>query len=190
MCILGTTNDTDFLRDPTGDRRTYPIQCHINSPTKCIWEDLDNEIDQIWAEAYQLFKDGEPLYLKGEALEIATKVQGEFKEDTPLAGLIAEYLDRDYPANWDDMDLVERVSFLRGDGDTFTHGELTYKKDRVCVLEIWCELLNKRPGDLKPINSREINDILRGLEGWEAHKSQIRFGRIYGRQRGYLRQQD
>lgn len=191
QCVFwGTTNDTDFLRDPTGDRRTYPIQCHSQKPTKSIWDDLDNELDQIWAEAYQLFKDDEPLYLKDEALKIATEIQSEFKEDTPLAGLIEEYLDRDYPAEWPDMDLADRVLFLRGDGDTFTQGDLNYKKDRVCVLEVWCELLNKRPGDLKPINSREINDILRGLQGWEPTKSQVSFGKLYGQQRGFIRQQD
>lgn len=189
QCVFwGTTNDSDFLRDPTGDRRTYPIHCHHQKPTKSIWDDLtQDEIDQIWAEAYHLFIEGEPIYLKGEAQEMAVKIQGEFKEDTPLAGLIEEYLDRDYPSNWADMDLVERVSFIRGDGDTFTHGDLTYRKDRVCVLEIWCELLNKRPGDLKPINSREINDILRGLEGWEPTKSQVSFGKLYGQQRGFTR---
>lgn len=192
QCVFwGTTNDRDFLRDPTGDRRNYPIQCHYQQPKKNIWDDLtDKEVGQIWAEAYQLFKDGEPIYLKGEAQKIALEMQKEFKEDTPLAGLIEEYLDRDYPANWDEMDLVERVSFLRGDGDTFTQGELNYKKDRVCVLEVWCELLNKRPGDLKPINSREINDILRGLSGWEAHKTKMRFGKIYGTQRGFYRIQN
>lgn len=190
QCVFwGTTNDTDFLRDPTGDRRTYPIQCHSLLPVKDIWTDLDKELDQIWAEAFEMYKKGEPTYLKGEALEIATKVQGEFREDTPLSGLIAEYLDKDYPADWDVMELVDRVSFLRGDADTFTHGDLTYRKDRVCVLEIWCELLNKRPGDLKPINSREINDVLRGLEGWESNRHPISFGPIYGRQRGYVRQQ-
>ncbi len=191
QCVFwGTTNDSDFLRDPTGDRRTYPIHCHHQKPTKSIWDDLtQDEIDQIWAEAYHLFKSGEPIYLKGEAQEMAVKIQGEFKEDTPLAGLIEEYLNRDYPSNWADMDLVERVSFIRGDGDTFTHGDLTYRKDRVCVLEIWSELLNKRPGDLKPINSREINDILRGLDGWEPSKSVIRFGNLYGTQRGYIRKQ-
>lgn len=188
QCVFwGTTNDTDFLRDPTGDRRTYPIQCHEQLPVKSIWDDLDNELDQIWAEAFHLFKNDEPLYLTGEALKMATDIQSEFKEDTPLAGLIEEYLDKDYPAEWPDMDLVDRVSFIRGDNDTFTQGELNYKKDRVCVLEIWCELLNKKPGDLKPINSREINDILRGLDGWEPHKSSMRFGNIYGTQRGYIK---
>lgn len=191
QCVFwGTSNDSDFLRDPTGDRRTYPIQCHSQVPTKNIWDDLtDGELDQIWAEAYQLYKDNEPLYLKGEAEKMAIEIQKEFKEDTPLAGLIEEYLEKEYPAEWPDMDLVDRVSFLRGDGDTFTYGDLNYKKDRVCVLEIWCELLNKRPGDLKPINSREINDILRGLNGWEVTKSQVTFGKLYGKQRGFIRQQ-
>lgn len=188
QCVFwGTTNDSDFLRDPTGDRRTYPILCHEQLPTKNIWDDLDNEVDQIWAEAYQMFKDGESLHLTGEAYEMATEVQKEFKEDTPLAGLIEEYLNRDYPAGWPDMDLAERLSYIRGDGDTFTYGDINYIKDRVCVMEIWQELLNKRPGDLKPINSREINDILRGLEGWEPIKSQLSFGKMYGQQRGFIR---
>lgn len=188
QCVFwGTTNDSDFLRDPTGDRRTYPILCHEQLPTKNIWDDLDNEVDQLWAEAYQMFKDGESLHLTGEVYEMAAEVQKEFKEDTPLAGLIEEYLNRDYPAGWPDMDLAERLSYIRGDGDTFTYGDINYIKDRVCVMEIWQELLNKRPGDLKPINSREINDILRGLEGWEPIKSQLSFGKMYGQQRGFIR---
>lgn len=191
QCVFwGTTNDVDFLRDPTGDRRTYPILCHVQEPTKCIWNDLtQDEVDQIWAEAYYLYKKGEPIHLTGEALEMAKEMQKKFKEDTPLAGLIEEYLERDYPANWEEMDLVERIAFLRGDGDTFTYGDLTYKKDRVCVLEIWCELLQKRPGDLKPINSREINDILRSLPGWKPSKGGMRFGKLYGTQRGFVRKQ-
>ena len=188
QCVFwGTTNDSDFLRDPTGDRRTYPIMCHEQRPTKDIWKDLDSEVDQLWAEAYKLFTDGEPLHLSGEAQAMAIEIQKAFKEDTPLAGLIEEYLNRDYPADWADMDLADRLSFIRGDSDTFTYGDLTYRKDRVCVIEIWCELLNKRPGDLKPINSREINDILRGLDGWEPSKSQLSYGVLYGQQRGFIR---
>lgn len=188
QCVFwGTTNETNFLRDPTGDRRTYPIVCHFQDPIKDIWKDLDDEIDQIWAEAYYRFTKNEPIYLKGEALEIAKEKQAEHREDTPLSGLVLDYLDRDYPANWEDMSLTERRSFINGEQDTFVDAPLTYKKDRVCVLEVWCELLGKRPGDLKPINSRELNDILRGLPNWYPAKSNLSFGNIYGKQRGYLR---
>lgn len=188
QCVFwGTTNDVEFLRDPTGDRRTYPIDCMVETPTKTIFGDLDEEVDQIWAEAVELYKKGTKIHLTGKALELARIKQLEHKEDTPLSGLVDQYLERMYPANWDDMELSERLGFLRGDSDTFTEGKLTYKKDRVCVLEVWQELLGKRPGDLKPINSREINDILRGLQGWEPVKGPITFGKIYGKQRGYKR---
>lgn len=193
QCVFwGTTNDARFLRDPTGDRRTWPIDCHDIIPTKSIFEDLDKEIDQIWAEAYTLFKAGHSLLLSDEAKKIALEKQQDHKEDAPLAGLIEAYLDQPYPADWDDgevYDLQKRLEFLRGDSDTFTEAELTYHKDRTCVMEIWCEVLGKKPGDLKPINSREINDILSSLRGWEKAKSALTFGKEYGKQRAYIRKQ-
>ena len=56
-------------------------------------------------------------------------------------------------------------------------------------MEIWCELFKGEPKALTPILSREINDILRGLEEWEPANSVLRFGKIYGTQRAYIRKQ-
>ena len=191
QCVFwGTTNDSQFLRDPTGDRRTYPIDCHITTPKKDIWTDLtEYEIDQIWAECYVRFKNNEPLRLCAEADEIAEIKQTEHKEDNPLRGLIIQYLERLYPEDWEDMNIRERHYYVNTDEleSDFDNIKLTYKKDKVCVLEVWCELLGKKPADLKPINSREINDILRSLPGWSVHKSGLRFGKNYGHQRGYVR---
>ena len=190
QCVFwGTTNDSQFLRDPTGDRRTYPIDCYVNEPKKDIWIDLtDDEVDQIWAESYAKFTSGESIYLTGEAYEISEQKQLEHKEDTPLHGLIMGYLDAMYPANWDELTVRERVDFIANrDIEEFNEIKLTYKKDRVCILEVWCELLGKKAADLKPINSREINDILRSLPDWEVQKSPMRFGRNYSNQRGYRR---
>ena len=55
QCVFfGTTNNKDFLRDPTGNRRFMPIDVRTEYVTKSVVEDLtDEEIDQIWAEAYQ-----------------------------------------------------------------------------------------------------------------------------------------
>ena len=190
QCVFwGTTNDSQFLRDPTGDRRTYPIDCYVNEPKKDIWMDLiDDEVDQIWAESYAKFTSGESIYLTGEAYEISEQKQLEHKEDTPLHGLIMGYLDAMYPSNWEELSVRERVDFIANrDIEEFNEIKLTYKKDRVCILEVWCELLGKKAADLKPINSREINDILRSLPDWEVQKSPMRFGRNYSNQRGYRR---
>lgn len=189
QCVFwGTTNDANFLRDPTGDRRTYPVDCHITKPTKSIFDDLTEEVvDQIWAETVELYKANTPTFLKGKALEIACIKQLEHKEDVPLSGLIEQYLENDYPSNWDDMELSERIAYINGTNDLFETSNIMHKKERVCVMEIWCELLGKKPADLKPINSREINDILRSYPNWEPAKGKLSFGNLYGKQRGYKR---
>ena len=55
--FAATTNNYDYLRDPTGNRRYWPLTVE-----KIIDIDAVKEIkDQLWAEAYKNYKDG--LYL-------------------------------------------------------------------------------------------------------------------------------
>lgn len=191
QCVFfGTSNDREFLRDKTGDRRSWPVDCWVQLPMKDIFTDLPEDVDQIWAEAVALFKKGHMLILDDAAAKEALEKQKEHSEESPKTGMIIEYLDRLYPNNWEEMDLNERRAWLSGNDDFDTIAEeAEMRKDRTCVMEIWCELFR---GDLKhltPLLSREINDILRGLDGWEKTNSSIRFGKIYGTQRGYKRQQ-
>lgn len=67
-CILvGTTNDAEFLRDKTGNRRFWPVDLGKQTPVKSVWRDLAGEVPQIWAEAVEYFKRAEPLYIRPEA---------------------------------------------------------------------------------------------------------------------------
>lgn len=112
------------------------------------------------------------------------KVQLGFREDNPKRGLIIEYLNRDFPHDWAEMNMSERRDFLEGGEDNYS--DKMVKKNRVCAAEIWCEVLGRKLGDMRQSDTREINDILRTIDGWE-EKSTVRFGKIYGRQRGYAR---
>jgi len=63
-CVFfGTTNDSEFLRDSTGNRRFWPVKCSTYSE-KSVFNDLDEEVDQIWAEAYCYWQLGEKLYIE------------------------------------------------------------------------------------------------------------------------------
>ena len=56
----------------------------------------------------------------------------------------------------------------------------------MCAAEIWREMLNDR----RPIPRQEstrINRCLENLEGWERIPNSLRFGKIYGTQRGFQR---
>ena len=104
--FFGTANDTNFLRDETGNRRFWPIDCFIHRPKKSIFDDLKDELEQIWAEACELAKDKTyNLVLSKEALELAVKEQELHLEDNVYKGIILDYLDKKIPKNWNTMDL-------------------------------------------------------------------------------------
>lgn len=186
QCVFfGTTNSKDFLRDPTGNRRFMPIDVRLPYITKSVISDLTQaEIDQIWAEAYVLYKKGEPLYLQEDSEKIAKLAQKEHSETDDRVGLIENYLEKEYPADWDKKGLFERRQWLE---DPLSKKGTT-KKQYTCVAEIWCECLGKEKDGMSRYNTREINDILKTLDSWEFVVSTKNFP-IYGKQRYYKRKE-
>ncbi len=183
--IVGTTNDTEFLKDRTGNRRFWPVDLGKCSIKKNIFEQLPLEVDQIWAEAVVRWQCGEKLYLEGDVADEAVKQQEAHKESNPKEGIIKEFLNRKIPSDWNRKDLSQRRDFWN-----FGHKEVDenflVERERICAAEIWCECFN---GDLKMMrkaDSTEINGILSGLEDWERAPSPLRCGSYYGTQRGYL----
>ena len=184
QCVFfGTTNNKDFLRDPTGNRRFMPIDVHTERITKSVIDDLtESEIDQIWAEAYQLYLQDEPLYLVGDEDIIAKQEQCRHAEQDERRGLVEEYLNKLFPANWNEMDIYDRRAWL--ESPIGAKGKVP--KDFVCVAEIWCECLGKEKTDMSRYNTRDINEILKSFTDWELVTSTRNFP-IYGKQKYYRR---
>lgn len=184
QCVFfGTTNNKDFLRDPTGNRRFMPIDVKPENATKSVIDDLtQEEINQIWAEAYQLYLAKEPLYLTGDEDIIAKIEQHKHSEIDERRGIIEEYLNKEFPDDWDNLDLYDRRRWLE---DPLSK-KGTNKKDFMCIAEIWCECLGKEKADMSRYNTREINEIIRSLPEWEAVTSTKNFS-IYGKQKYYKR---
>ncbi len=184
-CVFfGTTNDSEFLRDQTGNRRFWPIDTLLSKPTKNIFTDLENEVDQIWAEAFIAWQLGEPLYLTGEAEKLSMEEQEIHQVSNAKEGLIREFIERPIPLDWDKRGLNARRLYWSGE---FEHGETaTRERDRICAAEIWCECFGKDPSFMKQTDTREINDILARIDGWKRNSTSQRFG-FYGKQRGFER---
>ena len=184
QCVFfGTTNNKDFLRDPTGNRRFMPIDVRPEYVTKSVIDDLtQDEVDQIWAEAYQLYLAKEPLYLVGDEDIIAKIEQHKHSEADERKGIIEEYLNTKFPDDWDKLDLYDRRRWLE---DPLSKNG-TVQKDFVCIAEIWCECLSKEKNDMSRYNTREINEILRSMPEWEAIASTKNFP-LYGKQKYYKR---
>ena len=182
QCIfIGTTNETQFLRDTTGNRRFWVVDTP-NEPAKDMWDDLTADtVAKIWAEAVEMYKAGEDLYLPKDLEAVAREVQEEYEEENPRAGIIADYLDRLLPPGWEDMDLYARRSFLESDANGTT------RRQTVCILEIWAEALSGNPDKLDRYAIKEIRDIMAGFPEWKRSKNKIMTIRPYGRQRYYER---
>lgn len=179
----GTTNESDFLNDPSGNRRFNPIDVVKENIKKNVWADLDCIVDQIWAEAVYLYNKGEKLYLSKEAESLAKGEQIKHSKSDERKGVIEQFLDLKLPKNWNERDLASRRMFL--DSDNLS--ELgTEQRDYVCMAEIWCELMQKDKDTMTRYNTREIHEVMRGLHEWEFVSSTKNFT-LYGKQKYYQR---
>lgn len=186
QCVFfGTTNNKDFLHDPTGNRRFWPVDTMEGVPTKSVFTDLDDyEIDQLWAEAVCLYKAGETRYLDKELEEQAYKMQTEHSENDERTGIVQRYLDTLLPENWDEMDLFGRRNFLSGD-ELSAKG--TVQRSRVCIAELWCELFGKPQAEMNRYNVKDLHAIMKNIKGWTDSKNRTARFKIYGTQRFYER---
>lgn len=184
QCVFaGTTNNREFLRDPSGNRRFLPIDVVRDNVKKSVFDDLETDVDQIWAEAMHLVAQGEKLYLSAEVEEMAKEMQSLHSETDERTGLITRYLDTMLPTNWDNLDLYERRTFLESESQG------TVQRKYVCVAEIWCECLGKAKEEMTRYNTKDLNDVLKALPEWEAKMSTKSF-KSYGTQRYYERKND
>lgn len=161
-CVfVGTTNNSNFLVDKTGNRRFLPMDCGVVSPVKTLFADekmLMYEFKQAWAEAYQIYKSGEfSLTMPKDMDGYIESLQENFKEDDPLIGVIQGWLD-------------------------------SYDGDYTCNIQIAEKALdiNEKP-DRKIIN-RIVEIMSNSVTGWK--KGTTHKFPVYGKQRCYERVQD
>ena len=183
-CVFfGTTNDTEYLRDATGNRRFWPVDVAKTEPTKDVFMDLEDEVDQIWAEAVTRWRLGEALFLSGELEAVAREQQEAHRESSTREGMIIEFLKKPVPADWYSRSIAARQIWLGGGEECAD----LIPRDRICAAEIWCECLQQPLFRMAQRDTREINGILQNLDGWEPAPERPYFGGEYGRQRGYKR---
>ena len=87
QCVFaGSVNHGTYLRDETGGRRFWPVQC--KAPVIDV-DALAEVRDQLWAEATYLYFDGKPWWLDSvELTREATQEQADRYEGDPWDELI------------------------------------------------------------------------------------------------------
>lgn len=186
-CVFfGTTNRGEHLRDATGNRRFWPLDCDGARRTKSPWDDLPRERDQLWAEAAWRWKAAEePLFFGRDLESAAFSAQREHLELDPRAGLVAAFVERPLPEDWMRRAVPLRLRYWGRPPDTAELCGMTERRT-VSRQEIWVECFRRDPADITRRDAQEIDGILMNLPGWERHSSSFRNG-PYGTEKGYAR---
>ncbi len=139
-CIfIGTTNNPRPLRDRTGNRRFFPVEVTIGGDW--LHEAKDGVmpyIEQSWAEAYALYKEGKlQPYVLPELRGAVKEKQADALRDDPCVGDITRYLnEKEAPGT------------------------------QVCIKQLWHEALGKQD-DPKRNDSDFIAALMDNMEGWK-----------------------
>jgi predicted P-loop ATPase len=178
--LIGTTNDTKFLRDPTGNRAYWPIVS-----TKTIRDPIDTdklvaERDQLWAEALALYKEMREQLPPG-ATELDLSLQGEdvMREAEELQEAhrneeLSETYAQDVIAFLDTPMTLAQAEQLFG-GDVTAHFPTGGGPDpdktmvRLCAItrtEI-CNFLFNSPRPKNPMDNANLSLVMDSLKGWE-----------------------
>lgn len=158
--FIGTTNKDEFLEDPTGNRRWYPVTCHCDGIDLQQHEKECREyIRQAWAEIYTAYRLREDLArpFTSRNLEKEIKVRQRSAEiEDEWIGIIEDFLDRE-------------------------------QLDKTCVIQLWYEAINYDRISRQPTNvdKRRIGSILTSKLGWK-RAGVARFGN-FGSQKSFLR---
>jgi len=187
-CVFcGTTNETAFLKGDTGNRRFIVVDCHgTGRPVAEVFQKLEEERDQIWAEAVKRWREGERLFLN-EEMEAAARVTQETHHesvDDPMVGMVEEFISRPIPPSWGTMSLQQRRSYVH-DPDENSEAA-TDQRLQVCAAEFICEYLRRDLGDKEfRMLAKKFNSIMRGNRQWEEVSTLNHVSYLYGRQRGF-----
>jgi putative DNA primase/helicase len=103
QCVfIGSTNESAYLVDRTGNRRYWPVACG-DIDIEC----LEHDRDQLWAEAFAAYNNGEPWHLDNDERKLAASEQEERVAVTELEQEVATYLERMEAAGVKEIDMKQ-----------------------------------------------------------------------------------
>ena len=167
-CVfVGTTNTGQFLQDLTGNRRFFPIPSK-GKPLLDVFEVEETTVQQIWAEAYLLYENGEKLFLDDP---VDNAIADEYREEATEKSLffmeIEEFLDMPVPTSWDNMQLYDKRSYYsryKLDGITDKN---SWKMDKTSSKEIAQVVFRAEGNDRNnKAQMKKISLFMDNMVGW------------------------
>ena len=88
--LVGTTNSSSFLNDPTGDRRFWVLEIPETTHIDLSW--VRQNRDQIWAQAVDMYRKGIAWWLTDAESTLSNEQNAKFRRPDALHEAILEFL--------------------------------------------------------------------------------------------------
>lgn len=171
--LARTTNQKEYLKDKTGERRFLPVMANTSTQVKHPMEIEPETIEQIWGEAVTIYKTGVDLMFDEETEDELNVYRERFMYRDEVELQVLEYLDMPVPENWQNWSIQQQHQYTSKYFDNSSDFEEGSKKlMKVSTREIMYNLFMRSSNDKKL--STKINMIMDNHPDWE--KGQFRIG--------------
>ena len=171
--LARTTNQKEYLKDKTGERRFLPVLANIEKQKKHPMEIEPETIEQIWGEAVTIYRAGADLMFDKETEEQLEVYRETFMYRDEVELQVLEYLEMPIPDNWSSWSIQQQHQYTSKYFDNSGEFEAGTKKlEKVSTREMMYNLFMRNSNDKKL--STKINMIMDNHPGWE--KGQFRIG--------------
>ena len=171
--LARTTNQKEYLKDKTGERRFLSVMADISRQKKHPMEIEPETVEQIWGEAVTIYKAGADLMFDKETEERLEIYREKFMYRDEVELQVLEYLEMPIPDNWSSWSIQQQHQYTSKYFDNSSEFEAGAKKlEKVSTREMMYNLFMRNSNDKKL--STKINMIMDNHPGWE--KGQFRIG--------------
>lgn len=157
--LARTTNQKEYLKDKTGERRFLPVMANADKQKKHPMEIEPETIKQIWGEAVTIFKNGASLMFDEETEKELNVYRERFMYRDEVEQQVLEYLDMPIPSNWESMSAQKQHQYTQAYFDN-SHGFDTgdAQLTKVSTREMMYNLFMRSSNDRKL--STKINMVM------------------------------
>ena len=171
--LARTTNQKEYLKDKTGERRFLSVMADTSRQKKHPMEIEPETIEQIWGEAVTIYKAGADLMFDKETEERLEIYREKFMYRDEVELQVLEYLEMPIPDNWSSWSIQQQHQYTSKYFDNSSEFEAGTKKlEKVSTREMMYNLFMRNSNDKKL--STKINMIMDNHPSWE--KGQFRIG--------------
>lgn len=177
--VLGTTNDNKILKDHTGNRRFWILECNDDRIKKSIFNVEEKEILQIWAEVKTWYNKNESLLLSEETKKLMEEKTENYVIPIPYTDEIKNITNMKFPRNWKEtvhgkhkFRLHKYVTDMLNAGTSTEDISQDVLLDDITTQELFFLLTGNYKTTLNGVQAtKDFSNVFSKLENWKYSKN-------------------